>query len=626
MQISTALSIDTLEQGFNLDDWHVSPHSNSLHSNSTLDTKHLESKAMQVLLQLAGHAGDFVSRDKLLASVWNTRFVTEDVLTGAIAAIRKALGDDPKQPHFIETRRGVGYRLIVKAVPMQAGQKASSKPRPVWSFAGLALLTVIILVFTFPDKVETPLENKVLPEIPTLAVLPFADYSQNKGNGYFSDAVTEALIQKLAELQQFRVISRTSIMPYRDTEKSARQIAEELGVDWFVEGSVLHHDDQVRITAQLIDASQDEHLWAGHFDRSFTDIFALINDVVTAISLPVINSAVIAQPNQTAIAHNYELPPEQLDRYLMARYLLSKQAAVPARQALAQFTLLSEQTPDFFGGYLGQAQALLLLFKQSQLDHSALDTALQAIQRSLEINPQASEAYRCRGQILFFRDLDYLQAESDYLTGITLNASDHIARRRYAWLLVAQQRYPEARQQLTEIKRLDPIYYADAANALLMLYAGDASAAIADLERLKISSPDSVDIHSVLWRAYLADGQVQQGTSQMLEWLRLRGLQVEQHTALQQLLNQQAYTHFYQAVLDQDLVSSPLHQAMLQLRLEQIDIALDLIEQAWQTRNPSLAYLPVMPNFQRLHNQLRFKSLLSQLPPPNKLQSLSSNL
>ncbi len=643
MQESTLQQTPTtrLEQGFYLGDWLVLPQRHCLKHIKSNQRIHLEPKAIQVLQQLAHHSGEFLSREQLLNSVWSTRFVSEDVLTGAVAAIRKALGDDPKNPRFIETRRGVGYRLIVAVIqnkpPKNRHQRASpaeqlsswkwpsSRRLPALMLAALLALGITWIMLE-PSVNNTKAQLQQAPTT-TIAVLPFIDYSHNDNNRYFADAVTEALIQKLAELQYFRVISRTSVMSYQNTQKSARQIGNELGVDWFLEGSILHESGQVRVTAQLIDANQDQHLWSGHFDRPFMDIFALLNEVVTAISMPVLTTATAGQPamtnNPADSRSDYPLPLEHLDSYLKARYLMSHETPDSAFSALQQFNWLSAQQPEFFGAHLGKAQALLLLFKHSQLDSSALDSALLAVQRALELNPSAADAYRCRGQIVFFRDMDFLQAESDYQMSIAMNASDHVARRRYAWLLVAQQRFSEAQEQLNEIKLLDPVYYADAANALLMLYTGDAHAAIADLEHLKLSSPDSQDIHTVLWRAYLAANQINMANQTLLELLRLQGLPKTQLTGLQKHLEGNTSQSFYLSILEQNLLNSPLHQAILRLRLYQTDTALDLVEQAWQQRNPAITYLSVMPNLEALHQQPRFQTLLNQLETTTRQQRIS---
>lgn len=620
MQTTTELSISTLEQGFHLNGWAVAPQHHSLTHHKNRQTRHLEPRAMQVLLELARQPGEFITREQLLDSVWNTRFVSEDVLTGAIVALRKALNDDPKSPRYIETRRGVGYRLIV--APLALDDARHSRARWQWGVAAVLMTTLVAGILLIANGQPEIVPEKAEASTPTIAVLPFSDYSADAQHPHLADAVTESLIQKLAELQQFRVISRTSVMPYRDTGKSAAQIAAELGAHWFVEGSVMHETDQVRITAQLIDAADDKHLWSGQFDRPYADIFGLLDEVAAAVSMPVLNTTAADQflPKNTA----YNLTPDDLDNYLRARYLLSSEKPDDARRALQTFTRLSQQQPAFFGGFLGKAQALLLLFKQAQLDGNALDEALPAVQRALELNPQAAEAYRCRGQIVFFRDLDFPQAESDYLMGIALNSSDYVARRRYAWLLVAQQRYTEAAAQLAEIKRLDPVYYADAANALLMLYAGQTSAAINELERLRTASPDSIDIHNVLWRAYLAAGDRRQANQMMLEWLRLRGIEESRHSALQVLLAQNDDQAFYQSILDQQLLTSELHQAMLHVQLQQTSTAMSLIEKAWQQRNPAIAYLSVMPNLQPLHVQPRFRSLLSQLAATSKVHRLGA--
>lgn len=606
-------SIASLERGFYLEDWFVAPHSNALsrkQKGSPDVNRHLESKAMQVLLHLASHAGQFIPREELLAAVWGTQFVTEDVLTGAVAGLRKAFHDNPKSPHFIETRRNVGYRLIVPVKPLVSDVETANKRRPGWQLMAVTLILAIGLFvlgrIAFMSSVQTT---------PTIAVLPFADFSPTSDSAYFADAVTEALIQQLAELQQFRVISRTSVMPYKATEKTAQQIAAELGVDLFIEGSVLQEQGQVRVTAQLIDAVADVHLWTDHFDRPMQDIFRLINDVAIAISMPIaelVGGDRAGSANEPPL-HITSLPPDVLDDYLKARYLLAQGGVEFTQQALEIFDGLTIREAAFFGGHLGRAQALLALFKSYRRGPEILDDALRAVNVAVQLNPRIADVYRCRGQILFFRNFDIEAAESDYLHAIDLNASDHIAYRRYAWLLAAQQRFAAADLQLEEVKRLNPLYYADAANALLMLYMGRVDDAIHDLQNLDSIAPDSADIHSVLWRAYLAAGRDEEAARVMLNLLHLQGLDTDRLAGLHNSVENAEYTDFYTAVLQQPVFLSPLRKALLYLQIDQNDAALDMIEQAWLARDPNIAYVHVMPGFQALHRQPRFLVLLERL-------------
>ena len=646
----------SLEQGFYLEDWLVLPHSNTLNlanknQKNNFSEKHIESKHMQVLLQLACHKGEFVSRESLFETVWKTRFVTDDVLTGAIAAIRKALNDDPKNPHFIETRRGVGYRLITDATPI-AENRSKHRSTPRWLWVNLILLVIISGYLTnrlwltdssldtlFHDSLShdilsnNPLPHNSLPQEhlpdlvsqkkkPTIAVLPFADYSPLNDKSYLADAVTETLIQQLAELQTFRVISRTSVTPYKVTQKNTRQIAQELGIDLLVEGSVLYEKDKVRVTTQLIDANKDIHLWTKHFDRSLVSIFPLINDIAREVAIP-LSTSISHTKNMTSaksmvlkkIQPAFELAPQTLETYLMARYLLTHETTDSINQALEKFTEVAHQAPDFFGGHLGKAQSLLALFKFYQLGPEALNNALVAVERSITLNPTAADNYRCRGQILFLRDLNYKQAEADYLHGITLNSSDYVTRRRYAWLLVAQGRYAEADEQLKEIKYLNPLFYADTANALLMLYAGQADQAINDLEHLLTVSKDTSDILSVLSRAYLATGRKQHAAEAMLKWLKLQNMDHNKLTQFESQVTQGQLELFYKDLLEHTpaFPMSPLRQAVFYLQAGEPNAALERIEKALHERDPNIAYLPTMPNLKTLHAHPRYQELLKEL-------------
>jgi TolB-like protein len=201
----------------------------------------VEPKALSLLIFLVENRDRLVERQKLLDAVWGGAFVTDHVLNRAIGLLRKLLDDDPKQPHYIETVPTLGYRFIADVAPDAA---AGIRPRPA-----------------------------------SVAVLPFVNLSADPENEFFADGITEDVIAHLAKIRSLKVISRSSVIAFKKRDRNLREIGEKLGAATLLDGSVRRAGNRVRIVAQLIEGSTDEHIWADTYDRELTDIFAIQTEI-----------------------------------------------------------------------------------------------------------------------------------------------------------------------------------------------------------------------------------------------------------------------------------------------------------------------------------------------------------
>lgn len=217
----------------------------------------LEPKAFEVLVLFLNHPGRLFTKEDILNAVWKNSYVTPNVMTRVIAQLRKALGDTRKEPKYIETIQTRGYRFIAKI----------EAPTPTVQSASLSL----------PAR-----------QFESLAVLPLENLSDDAAQEYFADGLTDELITEVAKLNAWRVTSRTSIMQYKRVRKSLPQIASELKVDAVLEGTVMRVGNRVRITAQLIRADNDHHLWAESYERTIVDVFDLQREVARLISQEVL--------------------------------------------------------------------------------------------------------------------------------------------------------------------------------------------------------------------------------------------------------------------------------------------------------------------------------------------------
>jgi TolB-like protein/DNA-binding winged helix-turn-helix (wHTH) protein len=256
-----------LKGDFRIGKWLVQPQMNTLRANGR--TRHVEPKAMQVLVYLAEHAEEVVTKERLMGAVWADTFVTDDVLARCVFELRKAFEDDAKNPQIIETIPRSGYRLVATVQSAEVEPAAASAATRRWpialaTVAGLALLGLSLNVGNLRRRISQPTPAVA---IHSLAVLPLANLSGDPEQEYFADGMTEELITDFARIGALRVISRTSVMGYKSGHKPLPEIARELNVDAIVEGTVQRSGGRVRIAAQLIDARNDQHLWTGSYER-----------------------------------------------------------------------------------------------------------------------------------------------------------------------------------------------------------------------------------------------------------------------------------------------------------------------------------------------------------------------
>jgi len=289
----------------------------------------------------------------------------------------------------------------------------------------------------------------------SIAVLPFANLSPDPENEYFSDGVTEEILTVLARVGDLKVISRTSAMSYKGSSKSLRQIGNELGVATILEGSVRRAGPRVRITAQLIDARTDRHLWAERYDRDLEDIFAIQADVAERI---VEALRVHLTPRERArLTEARKISQAAYEAYLKGLWFWNRRSPDNLRRAERCFKDAAEAEPDYARAHAGRACACVLqLHWGSDADPDARDRAFAEAERAIELDPNVSEGYAARAQVRIY-DRDWPAAERDFRRAIELNPNDATARQWYAEYLACMGRLDEAFEQVGRARELDPL-------------------------------------------------------------------------------------------------------------------------------------------------------------------------
>ncbi len=350
-------------------------------------------------------------------------------------------------------------------------RKRQKKARAAWiSFIGRIVAQIVGAVVTIglglylvnrsnpPSPEQAPASRAVVPARvqrsdgpAAIAVLPLQNLSGDPKQDYFADGMTEALIAQLAQVKGLRVISRTSSMQYKGQAKPIPQIAQELGVGLIVEGSVTRSGDRIRITAQLIDAARDEHIWARSYDRTSRDVLALEADVAGAIVGEIQGAAAAQRRAASAQA----VDPAVYDLYLRGRHAWNNRTAEGYAEAVRYFEQAIQLDPTFALAHAGLADAYQL--GGSALDPDALARARVAAQRALELDADLAEAHASLGGLLHRRENDIEGAEREFRRAIELNAGYATARQWFAILLSEEGREDEALREGNEAVALDPL-------------------------------------------------------------------------------------------------------------------------------------------------------------------------
>jgi TolB-like protein/DNA-binding winged helix-turn-helix (wHTH) protein len=511
---------------FRISAWQIEPQLNTVSRNGSV--VRLEPKVMEVLVCLAEHAGEPVSRDKLLQTVWPATFVSDDVLTRSISELRRIFEDDARESRVIQTIPKRGYRLVARIETLD--QRTATLPaleatringvgnRGFKILLSSVLVLSIGLVAVRAYKPKSAGQNDP-PQIRSVAVLPLQNLSADPAQEYFSDGMTDALITDLAQIGSLKVISRTSTTQYKGTKKPLPEIARELNVDGIIEGTVQRSGDRVRITAQLIQVPADRHLWANSYERDMQDVFTLEREVTGDIARQI--KTRLTEPTEVSIQSPAPINPKVLEAYLQGNYYLDREgkgAGDEERRKSAQyFQQAIDIDPDFAPAYNGLARAHLYLLWSSSRDVEIVKTAAQ---RAAELDPTLSDARVTLGSLMLC-SWDFHAAEDEFRRALALNPSNANAHDLLSQLLYDTGRYDEGWREAEIAQELDP-------NADHLSFALENSRqydrAIVWLLVMSKRDPDDGYIHHELFRSYAGKGMYKEAFQELEKAVSLFGL------------------------------------------------------------------------------------------------------
>jgi len=542
----------------------------------------LEGKPFEILITLLESPGQVVTRKTLRQKLWPDSYVRyEQSLNTAVNKLRGSLGDSSGSPRYVETLPRLGYRFVA---PVEKVHKAR----------------------------ET--RNKTM-----LVVLPLDNLSGDPEQAYFVDGLFEELLSELGRLNPKRlgVIARTSAMIYKSTPKGVEQIAAELRVDYVLEGSVRLDKKKklVRVTVQLIQASDQTHVWTASYDHNLQEILTLQRRVAEQIGEALAVELLPSSSSTRLIAANLEAQ----EAYLQGRHFCGQRTEETLKKALACFERALILDPGCAKACAGIADCCtLLIWFGAMWPREAGTRAASAAARALELDPGLGEAHASMGLVRFWHTWDWKGAEEMFRRAIELNPSYAMARQWYASFLNAMGRPDEAREQLIRAREIDPLALIITMNmADPPFFARDYEKAVQYLEGLLHNVPQFFPALFNLGRAYVQMQKYPEAIAAFEKAIQLSGNR-EGKPALAHAYALAGKTAEARRMLDEikndhsgRYIASPMI-ARVHLGLGEHGEALDWLEKGYEERSNWMSFLKVDPVWDPLRKDARFRTLLEK--------------
>jgi TolB-like protein/DNA-binding winged helix-turn-helix (wHTH) protein len=435
---------------FRLGSWLVQPSLNTVSRNGT--TAQLEPKVMSVLVCLAHHPGEPVSKEQLLQTVWPGTFVGEGVLTRSIFELRRVFEDDVKDPRVIQTIPKRGYRLVAPVVPASGAVEVVPVKRDFLMAAAVAILILAGLGYG-AYRWLSPTSNST---IDSLAVLPFNNGGGDANTDYLSDGTTESLIGNLARVPKLKVKSRNSVFRYKGKEVDVQKVGNELKVSVIVSGRVTLRGDNVEVSAELTDVRDNTEIWGHHYSGKSTNIISLQQQIAGDIAEQL--RPKLSSSEKQQITKEGTQNPEAFELYLKGRYFWNQRTAADLQTAISYFNQAIAKDPGYALAYLGLADAYSVLPEYGGNPNENIPKANAAARKALELDALLARPHTVLGGNAIEYDWDFARGEAELKKTMELDPSDATTHQWYAESIgIMGGREAEALAEAKRAYQLDPL-------------------------------------------------------------------------------------------------------------------------------------------------------------------------
>jgi TolB-like protein/DNA-binding winged helix-turn-helix (wHTH) protein/Flp pilus assembly protein TadD len=599
-------------------------------------------KVFDTLLALAEEPGRVLEKDYLLKKIWPETFVEEGSLARNVSTLRRVLGKSPEDQEYIETIPKRGYRFngavrrlsrmlatppdsdrLPDGVPSEDSRQAGAavghavappstrlRVRLAWSVGTLLVLASAITawgVFNATGRSGS---------INSLAVLPFVNLTGDQDGEYFSDGLTEELINALSNIPGLHVVSRTTVFQFKNRAGDIRELGRRMNADAIMEGSVRREHGRIRVTVQLNDVHDGYHYWSRTWDSEGEGVFAIQQAIAQQVARslrPSEAGVVIAGRPLTTSLEAYNL-------YLQGQFHRRRPSASDMTRALGFYRQSIERDPSFAEAYVGLAILLNEAGTGGRLRPSeAFPQSQAAVTKALELNPFLAAAYSAQGWTSMHYDWNWDAAERSLRRAIELSPTDPETHHSYSHFLLAMGRFPESLAESQQSIDLDPLNAGMRGHLVLHFNLAH------DFGRALEAAKAGLDIDPAALDSWMYSLAAYESTDRFKEAIEARARLAqppELLAALQAGLAAAGARGYWSALRDHELKQANIGQASARTlstayaRLGQGDEAVDWLENALREREGWLVYLDVAPGFEGLRANTRFKDLVARIGLP----------
>jgi TolB-like protein/DNA-binding winged helix-turn-helix (wHTH) protein/tetratricopeptide (TPR) repeat protein len=624
----------------------------------------LHGQPFEVLAMLLERPDQVVSREQLRERLWPTdTFVDFDNgVNAAINRLREALGDSAHNPRFIETLPRRGYRFlasvessapVAQALPVatavpealpvpakEAGEPVSKRRSLGWILAAVLLLGLLVAAGVGDFRHRLFGRQPRIP-IQSIAVLPLVNLSNDANQDYFADGMTEALTTDLGKISALRVISRTSVMQYKATKKSLPEIARELQVDALVEGTVSRSGNHMRITANLVQASPERHLWAESYESEVGDILTVQTQVAQSVAREI--RVKLTPAEQKLLSNARPVNPEAHDDYLKGRFLCGKDTREGADNGIQYFLRAIEEAPSDPLAYGGLADCYVRfgwapdISAGDTLPKDVLRKASEAARKALELDSNLADAHASLAVVELILNWNWASAEREFKRAIELNPNYSPAHMWYAHYLAAMGRFDESVAEAKRALQLDPfsqvtLDFGDWAFYLARQYDLTLQQSQKSLEL----APEFPWPHYKIALVYERQGRIGKSIQEFLIMQEQFGLSPERLAELRKAYQESGAKAYWGKMLELCQEKSRqarefarpsgygscdymqyIEIASMQVRVGDFDAAFNSLERAYSYHEGPLIYLNVDPDWDGVRSDRRFQDLMRRVGIPD---------
>ncbi len=474
-------------------DWLVKP--DALSIKNKYQHKDLDLKVMQLLVYLIDNRERVVSRNELLDQLWKNQVVADDVLNVAISNLRKALGDDFKTPSYIKTISRKGYQLIA---PVKVTHSHTHRIKLNWFIAAILVL-IIATSLWIQFKSETVPTGTNSDQPIRLAVLPFDYYSSSKNREYVADGLTEAIINRLVQESSLQVTSRTSVMQYKKKNVAIKDVVEQLNVRWVLEGSVQLEGDKIQVTAQLINAIKDVHIWSETYQRNSTDLFEIQDEIASEIVTRLNYSSKQNRLNNN-ISNFSKIPAKAYDRFLQGQFFHYKGEN---EKAMSAYQEAIDIYPDYAQAYAHLSHSYFAKsYAGGKQAGEFIDQGSQLAVKAVQLDAKPAYVQLVMALTHLYKEHDHQAAGKAFQLAFERNNQDLMILEWYAEFLLITGQFDKTEQLAKHMVAISPLAYNKITAFRALYYRGDYKGAEQEVtnkaEIIAASSRESLYIWNAL--------------------------------------------------------------------------------------------------------------------------------